>query len=72
MSQRQPTPPALALSAALGGIGVLLFFAGAVARSNALFIAGVSAGALSLVAALYWRSELIREWRQGRRGHPGR
>ena len=71
MSEPQRTPPALALSAALGGLGVLLFFAGAAVRSNAFFIAGVTAGALSLGAALYWRSELIREWRQGRR-HPGR
>jgi hypothetical protein len=67
VSESGRTPPALALSAALGGLGVLLFFVGAALRSNALFIAGVTAGALSLAAALYWRSELIREWRQDRR-----
>lgn len=72
MSDRGRTPPALALSAALGALGVVLFFAGAAVRSNAFFIAGVTAGALSLGAALYWRSELIREWRQGQRRPPRR
>ncbi len=72
MSEPERTPPALALSAALGGLGVVLFFVGAAMRSNAFFIAGVTAGALSLGAALYWRSELIRGWRRDQRRRPGR
>ncbi len=70
MSERGPTPPALAASAGFGALGVLLFFVGAFTGSSAVFVAGAGAGALSLVAALYWRSELISSWRQGR-GRPG-
>ena len=67
MSNRERTPPALALSAAFGAVGVVLFFVGAVTGANSAFVAGVAAGALSLAAALYWRSELISAWRRDRR-----
>ena len=67
MSSRDPAPPALVLSAAFGAVGVLLFFVGALTGTNAVFVAGAAAGALSLGAALYWRSELISAWRRDRR-----
>jgi hypothetical protein len=66
MRRRRP-PPALALSVALGAVGLALFAVGAMVGSDAVFVAGVAAGALSLGSALYWRSELITSWRQERR-----
>ena len=66
MSQRGPTPPALAVSTGFGALGVLLFFIGAITGTTAVFVAGAGAGALSLGAALYWRSELISSWRRDR------
>ena len=69
MSERGPTPPALAVSTAFGAVGVLLFFVGAITGSTAVFVAGAGAGVLSLLAALYWRSELISSWRRDR-GRP--
>lgn len=65
---RGPPPPALVLSCALGAVGVLLLLVGAVVNSDAVFVAGVAAGALSLGAALYWRSELISAWAERNRG----
>ncbi|MDQ3569648.1 MAG: hypothetical protein M3396_03315 [Actinomycetota bacterium] len=67
MNEPQRTPAALLLSVALGAAGILLFLVGALLGSDAVFVAGATAGALSLGAALYWRSELISAWRQGRR-----
>ncbi len=62
-----PTPVALVLSCVLGGIGVVLFLAGSVLASEGAFVAGAAAGALSLAAALYWRSELVSSWAQRKR-----
>ena len=67
MSERRSTPPALILSAALGGVGALLIVLGAAVGVDALFVAGAAAGALSLGAALYWRSELVSAWKRDRR-----
>lgn len=67
---RPPTPPALVLSCAFGAVGVALLVLGALLSRDAVFVAGVAAGALSLGAALYWRSELVSTWaerKQGRR-----
>ena len=66
MSEPRRTPTALVLSVALGAVGVLLFLVGALLGVDALFVAGATAGALSLGAALYWRSELISAWKQDR------
>jgi hypothetical protein len=63
-----PTPAALVLSCALGGLGVVLFLVGSVLGSEAAFVAGAAAGALSLAAALYWRSELVSSWAKRNRG----
>ena len=54
--------PAFILSCVLGAIGLLLIVAGAATGTDGLFLAGAAAGALSLGAALYWRSELIAAW----------
>ncbi|MDP9069985.1 MAG: hypothetical protein M3N68_01605 [Actinomycetota bacterium] len=65
------TPPALVLSCALGAVGVVLFLFGSVVHSEGAFVAGAAAGALSLGAALYWRSELVSSWAdRKRRGGP--
>lgn len=71
MSSTGHTPTALAASVVLGGLGVVLFIVGALAGISALFVAGAAAGALSLGAALYWRSELVSAWKSGRPGRPG-
>ena len=62
-----PTPIALVLSCALGALGVVLFLVGSALGSEGAFVAGAAAGALSLAAALYWRSELVTSWAQRRR-----
>lgn len=66
MSGPSQRPAALVASVALGLAGVALFVLGALLGSDAVFVAGATAGALSLGAALYWRSELITEWRRDR------
>ena len=68
MSVPGRTPPALIASTALGGVGAVLLVLGAALGGDAFFVGGVAAGALSLAAALYWRSELISSWRRDRRG----
>ena len=56
------TPPAFALSCVFGAVGVVLLLAGVAVSSDAVAVAGMVAGALSLAAALYWRSELVSAW----------
>ena len=60
MPSRQP---AYWFSCALGAIGLQLIFIGLVAREDAIFVVGAAAGAVSLIAALVWRSELVSTWR---------
>jgi hypothetical protein len=68
----QGTPPALILSCALGALGAVFILVGAVVGNEGAFVAGAAAGALSLGAALYWRSELVSSWAERkRRGEPG-
>ena len=55
-------PPALVASIVLGAVGLVLFLAGAIAGSTPVFVTGFLAGAASLGAALYWRSELVAAW----------
>jgi len=56
--------PAFILSVALGAIGLLLIVAGLFMGGEVVFVTGAAFGAASLVAALYWRGELITAWRQ--------
>jgi hypothetical protein len=61
------TQSAFLLSCALGGLGVLLIVTGLIVGGEVIFVLGTAAGALSLLAALTWRGELITAWR---RDHP--
>jgi hypothetical protein len=62
------TPVPLLVSCAFGALGLACILVGAVVGVEGLFVAGAALGALSLGAALYWRSELISEWRRDRPG----
>ncbi len=68
---RPPTPAAFTLSCLFGAIGLVVLVAGLVTSSDAVAVAGMVAGALSLAAALYWRSELVRAWAERKRSGPG-
>jgi predicted RNA methylase len=46
---------------------VLLIFIGIVVKEDVVFVVGAGAGAVSLIAALVWRSDLVSTWR---RDHP--
>ena len=59
--------PALVLSCVFGALGALCIVVGAVVGNEGAFVAGAGAGALSLAAALYWRSELISSAAERRR-----
>ena len=63
-------PVALVLSCLLGAAGLVCLLVGAVVGGDVLFVTGAAFGALSLGAALYWRSELISSWRTGGAGRP--
>ena len=62
MSAAHRSPPALVTSVMFGSVGVVLVLIGLVVDSNAVAIAGVGAGTISLVAALVWREQLIAAW----------
>ena len=66
MGERKATPGALVLSIVAGAVGLVLLVTGNLIGENAVTIAGVAGGCVSLGAALYWRSELIDEWRRKR------
>lgn len=59
---RSRRPVAFTISCWAGGLGALLLIAGALTSTEAVSVAGFVAGALSLAAALYWRSELVSAW----------
>jgi hypothetical protein len=63
---RPPTPRPLVVSCGLGALGALLLLVGLVTGAEALSLAGVAVGTLSLGAALFWRSDLITAWRADR------
>ncbi len=67
MSASPPRPRALTTSAALGVVGVFLLLAGFATGSNAIYLASGIAGALSLVSALVWRSQLVDAWHAQRK-----
>jgi hypothetical protein len=60
----RPDHPAFRASCALGILGIVLLFVGAVTGIHGLLYAGVGAGAASLLAALAWRADLVASWRQ--------
>ena len=68
---RPPTPPALVASSVLGLIGGLVLLGGLVTGVVAAVLVGVALGALSLGAALVWRSQLIEAWRRQQGGQTG-
>ena len=78
-SRHQPVDPAplpkrpvpLVLSCGAGALGLVLLVGGLALGNTGLSVAGVVGGALSLGAALYWRSLLISEW-SGRKRAPTR
>lgn len=67
---RPVAPVPLVLSIVAGALGVVLLLLGAVTGNDALPVAAVVAGSLSLGAALYWRSLLISAWGAEKRGRP--
>jgi hypothetical protein len=56
------------VSFAFGALGTVLLLVGLVAANNPLLLSGAAAGVLSLLAALYWRSQLVAAWRARKRG----
>ena len=56
------------MSVAAGIVGVVLLLAGALLGSDGVLISGVALGAVSLLAALVWRADLVASWRSG--DHP--
>lgn len=64
-------PAALRASVAFGFVGAVLLLAGFVSGSRGVLVAATTAGCLSLVSALIWRSQLIEAWRDDK-GRPTR
>jgi hypothetical protein len=59
--------PAFLVSIGLGALGVLMILSGIVIGGQVIFELGAAVGALSLMAALAWRADLVTTWR---RDHP--
>jgi len=62
--QASPRPPALTVSIVCGALGVLLILVGFAVRSTPVDVAGTIAGAISLLSALYLRSQLVADWHE--------
>ena len=71
-AQPRSRPPALVGAVALGGLGILLFLAGAVSGVSAVFVAGMFSGAAALVSGLVWRHQLVEAWHAGHPAPPRR
>ncbi len=56
---------------AFGIVGAVLLIAGLTSGATPVLVAATTAGSLSLVAALVWRSQLIEAWRK-QNGKPTR
>ncbi len=69
---KPPTPRPLVVACVLGAVGAVVLLVGVAISSEALAVAGVAVGGLSLGAALFWRSELITAWRAERGAGPAR
>jgi hypothetical protein len=61
------THPGFLLSCAFGALGLLFLVVGLIIASQVLDVTGTFLGALSLFAALAWRSDLVTAWK---RDHP--
>ena len=60
-------PTSFMVSVVAGILGAIFLLAGVLTGSNPVYGAGYVMGVVSLVAALAWRSQLIRDWRANRR-----
>ncbi|MCA1691505.1 MAG: hypothetical protein ABR540_03350 [Acidimicrobiales bacterium] len=67
MTEPAKRPPAFVMSCAFGVIGAVLLLTGLATGSEPVLITAGAGGALSLVCALVWRSQLIDAWRGARR-----
>jgi hypothetical protein len=68
MSAAPPRPRALTASIAFGVVGVVLLLAGLATGTEPILLASGAAGAMSLISALVWRSQLVETWHAERRG----
>jgi hypothetical protein len=57
-------PPAFVFSFVCGVVGIVLILVGLAVKSTPVDVVGSAAGAVSLIAALYWRSQLIADWHE--------
>jgi hypothetical protein len=60
--------PGFLLSCAFGALGLLLILIGLVIGGQVIFVVGTFLGALSLIAAMAWRADLIRAWKRDHTG----
>lgn len=58
--------PAFLLSCAFGAVGAVVLLLGFATGVEALYVAAIVIGSVSLACALYWRSLLVSDW-AGRR-----
>ncbi|MDQ3897452.1 MAG: hypothetical protein M3326_09480 [Actinomycetota bacterium] len=64
-------PPPLRASVVFGIVGFVLLVVGFATGATAVLVAATTAGSLSLISALVWRSQLIEAWRK-EHGRPTR
>jgi hypothetical protein len=60
--------PGFLLSCAFGALGMLLILIGLVIGGQVIFVVGTFLGALSLIAAMAWRADLISAWKRDHTG----
>jgi hypothetical protein len=60
--------PGFVLSCAFGALGLLLILIGLVIGGQVIFVVGTFLGALSLIAAMAWRADLISAWKRDHTG----
>jgi hypothetical protein len=58
------THPGFLLSCAFGALGLLLIIIGLIIGGQVIFVVGTFLGALSLLAALAWRADLVSAWKK--------
>ena len=58
------THPGFLLSCAFGALGLLLIITGLIIGGQDIFVVGTFLGALSLLAALAWRADLVSAWKR--------
>jgi hypothetical protein len=60
--------PGFLLSCAFGALGMLMILIGLVIGGQVIFEVGTFLGALSLIAAMAWRADLISAWKRDHTG----